>query len=73
MRRPARLIGALTGVALLTACAPAQGPADGRLPDPPLTGVDPLTTVPPRPGAPTAEPAPAATCSPRASRSPSWA
>ncbi|MGA4688103.1 DUF4232 domain-containing protein [Micromonospora sp. AB353] len=64
MRRPARLIGALTGVALLTACAPAQGPADGRLPDPPLTGVDPLTTVPPRPGAPTAEPAPAATCSP---------
>ncbi|MET7470154.1 DUF4232 domain-containing protein [Micromonospora sp. NPDC005211] len=64
MRRPARLIGALTGVTLMAACAPTQGPADGRLPDPPPTGIDPLTTVPPRPGAPTADHTPAATCSP---------
>ncbi|MEU8069567.1 DUF4232 domain-containing protein [Micromonospora sp. NPDC048169] len=66
MRGSARLAGALTGVTLLAACAPARGPADRRLPDPPpsAAGVDPLTTVPPRPGAPTADPRPAATCSP---------
>ncbi|MEW2443584.1 DUF4232 domain-containing protein [Micromonospora marina] len=62
MRSTARLIGALTGVTLMAACAPAQGPADGRAPDRP--GVDPMTTIPPRPGSPTAEPTPAATCSP---------
>ncbi|OHX05390.1 hypothetical protein BFV98_21620 [Micromonospora sp. WMMB235] len=56
MRRSVRLIGALTGVTLMAACAPAQGPAEGVS--------DPMPTAPPRPGAATAEPTPAATCSP---------
>ena len=56
MRRTALLIGALSGVTLMAACAPAQRPADG----PP----DALSTAPPRPAPLTAEPTPAATCSP---------
>ncbi|MFI7428259.1 DUF4232 domain-containing protein [Micromonospora sp. NPDC049836] len=62
MRSTARLIGALTGVTLLAACAPTPGPA-GRPPAAPA-GADPLATTPPRPGARTADPTPAATCSP---------